>query len=341
MSSAQSAAKEVLAHTRLHGKTWDGGGTLAPYDVPEEDGMAARVFSVSNMKGGVGKTTVAIALAHELAKGENGQGARVLIIDLDAQANASFWICGDQTLTRLIEEGKTVEAFLEDAVVFSKTVALGDYVHQAPPPGPGQISIIPSSPELRLIERELIVFLSRRRRNLLEVERVVSDLLETQLASLRECYDYILFDSAPGISALTEAALRSSEVVVVPTVPDFISNLGLEAFCKSVYWSNHADTSPPQRKPWVLANMVKSTPAHRAMLDEMRTDAGSPDGSFYMFDIEVPDTPWIEEAALAANGDSKERFTAKDSDIFRKLAAEVLSAADRATAIEAPRAANA
>lgn len=300
--------------------------------------MAARVISVSNMKGGVGKTTVAVALAHELAK--TSGGARVLLIDLDAQANASFWICGDKKLTELIESGKTIDAFLEDAVVFSKPAALSDYIYAAGAPERGRIDIIPSSPQLRMIERELIVFLSRRRRNLLEVERVVSDLLEAQLVALREAYDFIVFDSAPGISALTEAALRSSEVVVVPTVPDFISNLGLEAFCDSVYWSNHSEESAPQRKPWVLANMVKSSPAHRAMLDEMRADAASPDGSFRMFDIEIPDTPWIEEAALAANTDGAERFTAKDSDIFARLAAEVLAAADLNAQQDAARAAN-
>jgi len=140
--------------------------------------MSAKVLSISNMKGGVGKTTISVALAHEFAKGVGGSApARVLLIDLDAQANASFWICGDQDLTTLIEQGKTLEAFLEDAVVFEKSVALKNYVFPQTSE-PGDVCVIPSSPELRLIEREMIVFLSRRRRNLLEVERVVADLLD-------------------------------------------------------------------------------------------------------------------------------------------------------------------
>jgi cellulose biosynthesis protein BcsQ len=287
--------------------------------------MSAKVLSISNMKGGVGKTTLTVALAHEFAKGVGDAGpARVLLIDLDAQANASFWICGDQNLTALIEQGKTLEAFLEDAVVFEKSAVLRDYVFPETPE-PGAVSVIPSSPELRLIEREMIVFLSRRRRNLLEVERVVADILDAQMKDLRARFDYILFDTAPGISALTEAALRSSEVVIVPTVPDFISNLGLEAFCKNVFWSNRGGGD--QRKPWVIANMVKPSPYHRAMLDEMRLEAASEDGGFHMFKLEIPDMPWIEEAAVDAQGESRRKFESAESDVFSQLAREVLAAA--------------
>jgi cellulose biosynthesis protein BcsQ len=228
----------------------------------------------------------------------------------------------------LIEQGKTLEAFLEDAVVFEKAVALKDYAFPPGDAAAGVVSVIPTSPELRLIEREMIVFLSRRRRNLLEVERVVADLLEAQLKDLRARYDYIVFDTAPGISALTESALRSSEVVIVPTVPDFISNLGLEAFCKNVFWSNGAGEGG-ERRPWVIANMVKNTPHHRAMLEEMRLEATSAEGGFNMFSIEIPDMPWIEEAAVNEQGESRRSFATNDSDIFSRLAAEVLQAAQK------------
>lgn len=285
--------------------------------------MGARVISVANMKGGVGKTTISVALAHEFAQ---AGAEKVLVMDLDAQANSSFWLCGDQALTTLIEQGKTINAYLEDAIVFDKKVSLTDYVFQLEMDGPGQVSVIPSSPELRLVEREIIVFLSRRRRNLLEVERVVSDLFEAQLKELRAAYDVIIFDSAPGISAMTEAALRSSEVIVVPTVPDFISNLGLEAFCKTVCWS-YKKGAEGRRKPWVVANMVKSTPHHQTMLREMREEAETDEGGFKMFEIEIPQSPWIEEAAARASNGGARRLALTDFQPFAKLAAEVTCAA--------------
>ena len=182
------------------------------------------------------------------------------------------------------------------------------------------LSVIPSSPELRIVEREMIVFLSRRRRNLLEVERVVSDLFDGQMAELVSTYDYILFDSAPGISALTEAALRSSDVIVVPTVPDFISNLGLEAFCKTVCWSLRKGEHE-RKRPWVVANMVKDSPHQQMMLREMRAESEAPDGGFNMFKVEIPSELWIEEAASAGTLPSRE------NNLFASLAEEVLQAA--------------
>jgi len=274
---------------------------------------------VSNMKGGVGKTTIAVSLARELAR--RGDGAKVLIVDLDAQANASFWLCGDEALTSLIERGKTIDAFLEDAIVFERQAALKDYVHALPNIERGAVSVIPSSPELRIVEREMIVFLSRRRRNLLEVERVVTDLFDEQMTHLMSVYDFIVFDSAPGISALTEAALRSSDVIVVPTVPDFISNLGLEAFCKTVCWSRKKGEQEKKR-PWVVANMVKNSPHQQMMLREMRAEAETPEGGFSMFKVEIPNELWIEETA-SAGGAAPDGQT----NLFASLAEEVLQAA--------------
>jgi cellulose biosynthesis protein BcsQ len=283
--------------------------------------MTAKIFSVSNMKGGVGKTTIAVTLAHEFAR--RGDGARVLLIDLDPQANASFWLCRDERLTQLIENGRTVEAFLEDSIIFDKMLSLQDFAEEVPGHPSGRpIHVIASSPELRIIERQLIVFLARRGRNLFEVERVVSDLLDREIQMLREAYDIILFDSAPGISALTEAALRSSQVILVPTVPDFISNLGLEAFCKTVCWS-HKNGDKPKR-PWVIANMVKHTPHQDLMLRAMRAEAQSSDGGFYMFDVEIPEATWIEEAVNSINMDELPPI---ESSPFAKLADEALRAA--------------
>lgn len=292
--------------------------------------MTAKIFSIANMKGGVGKTTVAVALARMFARGANdGAYRRVLLIDLDAQANASFWICGDAKLTELIESGKTIDAFLEDSVVLNQARELKDYVHTTEHAGE-RISIIPSSPELRLIEREMIYFLSDKRKSMREVERIVGELFMAELEKLRQSYDAIVFDSAPGISALTEAALRASDIVIVPTVPDFISNLGLEAFCKSVWWANR-DGNEMQQTPWVLANMVKRTAHHEAMLREMRAEAAAADAGFKMFSVEIPDLESIEEAAAMVNGAAAAAFTPEAAHLFQILASEAVEVANAAT----------
>lgn len=290
--------------------------------------MPGKVISIANMKGGVGKTTITVGLAHAFAQ-ENaaGKALRILVIDLDAQANASFWFCGDQKLTELIESGRTMDAFLEDAVVLNQPRTLADYAHILTRAGapPGDLCVIPCSPELRLIEREMTYFLSERRASLKEVENVVADLLVTELAALKEKYDLIIFDTAPGISALTEAALRASDIVIVPTVPDFISNLGLEAFCRSVWWANHSG-SELQRTPWVVANMVKETKHHAAMLAEMRAESAAEDAGFKMFRIEIPCSEEIEEAGARvreAEGVCAAAFDPGASLIFAGFAKEI------------------
>lgn len=290
--------------------------------------MSAKIISVANMKGGVGKTTLSVAIAQSLAK---AGGDKVLVVDLDAQANASFWLSGQAKLGEQIEQGKTIDTFLEDAVVFGKSPTLQEIIRPAKALS-DRLFVAASSPNLRLVERELIVFLSRRHRNLMEVERVVSDLLEQQLKALRNAYDVIIFDTAPGISALTEAALRLSHLIIVPTVPDYVSNLGLLSFCRSVAWSSNEIATASRRLPWVVANKVRQTKHHQLMLQQMRAEAGA---EFNMVKTEIPSSPKIDEIASGLDMDGKLAFDGAGAEVFATLASEVLELAARAAAASA------
>jgi cellulose biosynthesis protein BcsQ len=279
------------------------------------------------MKGGVGKTTITVGLALALAKPESDAAARkVLVVDLDAQANASFWLCGDEALTRLITSGRTLDAFLEDTVVFHHDRRLKDLVHASR--CGANVSVIACSPELRLVEREMISLLSQRRGDLKQVEKTVSDLLIAQLNQLKDEFDIIIFDTAPGISALTEAALRASSLVVVPTIPDFISNLGLEAFCHAVWWASRHN-GEAQRAPWVVANRVKDVAAHRSMLDAMRAEAAAEDAGFGMFRVQIPYSVSLEASSARAceSNDPGALFDAAAAALFKALAGEVMEQA--------------
>jgi chromosome partitioning protein len=88
--------------------------------------VAARVNTVVKMKGGVGKTTIVIALAETLAATDN---ASVLVIDLDAQASASYSIAGDQILTDLIQSGRTIDAYFEASLIYKQPIPFMNLVY--------------------------------------------------------------------------------------------------------------------------------------------------------------------------------------------------------------------
>jgi cellulose biosynthesis protein BcsQ len=217
---------------------------------------------------------------------------RTLVIDLDAQANASMCIAGDDILDSLIDQEKTMEHFLTRGVLHNAPVKLSDYVRmQATSLCAGSkvipLSLVAASPELRYAEREMIYSLTKLGFSLEAIEGRVSELVFREVSLLRNLFDIIIFDCPPGISAFTEAVLKSSDLIVTPVVPDKLSMYGLMAFCNRVLASPKASQVKP-RLPWVLANRVTPTKVARERIEEMRKEAAQEDRGFHMFEFLFP-----------------------------------------------------
>jgi chromosome partitioning protein len=159
-----------------------------------------KIISVTNQKGGVGKTTTTINLGAALAE----LGKRVLIIDLDPQGNASTGLgieVEDRTLT-------TYDLLLDD-------VLLNDVIYPTDQTG---LFIVPSTVDLSSADMELV---SNEKRSFL-----LHDALR-QLAMTEFQFDYILIDCPPSLNLMTVNAMVASDSVLIPLQSEFFALEGL------------------------------------------------------------------------------------------------------------------
>ncbi|HEY9182805.1 MAG TPA: ParA family protein [Gammaproteobacteria bacterium] len=162
------------------------------------------VICVTNQKGGVGKTTTCVNLAASLAATQR----RVLLIDLDPQANATMG-CG---IDKNSLEQTICDVLLDD-------VPIAD-VLQVPPEG--GFTVVPSNQELTAAEVELVQKPDREFR------------LRKALAPIVGQYDYVLIDCPPALNMLTVNALTASDSVLIPMQCEYFALEGLSALIGTI-----------------------------------------------------------------------------------------------------------
>lgn len=174
-------------------------------------------ITVMNAKGGVGKSTLVLALAETLSA---FHGKRILIVDADAQASISHMLMPQQQLTALQDEGQSIVDYLIASVLKEQPAAWRQYVIAgvSDVDDARSIDLVPSDTNLTLFEREV----SKGDRET-QLRRTVS----AWLREARLTYDYVFIDSAPGLSVVTESWLREADFYLSPTRPDYISTRGL------------------------------------------------------------------------------------------------------------------
>lgn len=183
-----------------------------------------QVVSFINMKGGVGKTTLAVNIGHTLV---DDHSKKVLLVDLDPQANSS---------TYLMDEASYLEHISNDnkhtVLDIFKPKRDGGYSTisgKAKPAKRGQVNLT-SCLHSYQIEGNRSLDLIPCSLNLMEIEwsqRRTEDRLAQFLRTKASHYDYILIDCPPTISIFTQAAILASDKYVVPLKPDPLSTIGL------------------------------------------------------------------------------------------------------------------
>ena len=156
------------------------------------------IYTLANQKGGVGKTTTAINLGAFLAQ----LGQRVLIVDLDPQANATSCLGVDKNSVK----GGTYEVIIGSATASTFVLYHSGF----------KLSLLPSSAALAGAEVELVALPERE------------SLLRKTLLPIKERYDYILIDCPPSLGLLTLNGLVAAQNgVLIPVQCEYLALEGI------------------------------------------------------------------------------------------------------------------
>lgn len=206
--------------------------------------MPTKVIVCANQKGGVGKTTTAVNLAHGLAK----KGKGVLLIDLDPQGNCatSLGMQPEPGAFYLITMGQTAQ----------DTAYIRQYVRNT-----GRENMWLIAGDRQTIAAQMI---------LQSMDRPISAIRDTLGRFLRNGLDYVLLDTSPSLGGLQERALWAADLVMIPTAADYLSTDGVRQLHETLVTLRN-------QKGWtgallgVLPTFVEEqTREHKAGMDDLK-----------------------------------------------------------------------
>ena len=174
-------------------------------------------IAVMNTKGGVGKSTVVMALAETLSA---YHGKNVLVIDSDSQTSMSSMLMHISSWEHMERQNRTLVDYMMNMVLGEANADWKDFVASgvSDVEDARSVYLVPSHMELSLFEREV----SAQKR-----ETELRTTVRSLLAEATRMFDVVLVDCPPGLSLLTECWLREVDFFIPPTKPDYLAVRGL------------------------------------------------------------------------------------------------------------------
>ncbi len=249
----------------------------------------ARIITLCNQKGGVGKSTTVQNLAAFLA----ALGKRVLVVDLDSQAN---------TTSGMGLSPHKLEKNIYD-VLIGRAVA-GDVIRKT---SLLSVDILPASPALAGANIELIDIKNR--------EYKLKEVLEP----LRRRYDFIIIDSAPSVGLLTINALTVSGKVIIPVQCEYYALEGLADLMRTIQLINSNLKTRVSVMGALLTMYDRKSRLHRAVAKEIRRKFPG-----YVFGAIIPRNVSLAEAPSFGKTILQYDPYSHGAKAYRQLAQEIL-----------------
>ena len=265
-----------------------------PVPAPLESHGPARVISMCNQKGGVGKTTTTINLGAALAE----LGRKVLIVDFDPQGAASA--------------GLGINAHELDSTIYDLLVAsrpdIRTVIYETTVEG---LDIVPANIDLSAAEVQLVNEVAREQ----ALKRVLRPVLDE--------YDVILVDCQPSLGLLTINALTASHGVIIPLETEFFALRGVALLVETVERVKDR-LNATLEIDGILATMVDSRTLHsREVLERLEQAFGE-----QLFDTRIRRTIKFPDASVANEPITSYAPSHPGADAYRRLAREVIARGD-------------
>ena len=195
-------------------------------------GSPVKTVAVYSLKGGVGKTTLAVNLARASA---SHSARRTLLWDLDPQAAATFLLGGDAPKRR------------DAQAVFARDVDPAKLIR---PTSTDRLSLLPADASLRGLDRFLFGLGKKKR-----LRKLIEDVGRD--------YDRILLDAPPGLTETSEQVLRAADLIIVPVIPSPLSRRALDEVV--AHLDRHSLRGGPILPVYAMVDRRRSL--HRAALE--------------------------------------------------------------------------
>lgn len=247
-----------------------------------------RLIAVTNQKGGVGKTTSAVSLAAALAE----KGGKVLLVDMDPQANATVALGVDKrAVERGVMEVMTGDASAQEAVHYCEEAALW---------------LLPANEELTASDEQLLAVPQRHA------------LLKRAFAGWVDRFDWVFLDCPPTLNVLTVNALVASDYVLVPIQCEYFALEGVGSLLDTV--GKIRQTVNPGLR---IAGFIRTMYDPRSRLTREVSENLFTHLKGLVFEGVVPRSVRLAEAPSFGQTIMQYDGRSKSADAYREIAAEL------------------